>query len=305
MKGFSLAEIPVGKPIAGTKVVTLHYLADPTMTKERVASLRTQYPDPTLWDREMEIDPDARMGQRVFQGFSEDIHVVDPFLPLKAEDWTIYLGCDPHPRRAHGFAWVAVSRWGEITIPWSWWPEEINLGRARMQPPKDRLTVREYVECIRVVENAKLFPKSYIDLMDQAGRNFNLDEKRNIFDGYADEGLTFYPAKRNIEYAGYNDIIQAMVPDTYSWGASDTKKPRFTIMRGCGDNHILIKQFKTLRYKDLRGVAAQEKDFPREPLGKDRHLIDCVSYCFLNGLYFVPPGPGGSSWEPIYPAIGY
>lgn len=305
MKGFSLAQIPAGKPIAGTKVVTLHYLADPTMTPERITTLRAQYPDPTIWDREMEIDPDARMGQRVFQGFSEDVHVVDPFLPLSADGWTIYLGADPHPRRAHAFVWVAVSKWGEITVPYSWWPEENNQARARKVPEQPRLTVKEYVESIRQIEDARQFPKSYIDLMDQAGRNFNLDEKRNIFDGYADEGLQFWPAKRNLEYAGYNDIIQAMVPQTYSWGAGDIKKPKFTIMRGCGHNHILIKQFKTLRWKDLRGIAAEEKDFPREPLGKDRHLIDCVSYCFLNGLHFVNPSPGGSDWKPIYPAIGY
>lgn len=73
-----------------------------------------------------------------------------------------------------------------------------------------------------------------------------------------------------------------------------------SIVRGSQDPH-----FVESKPSYLRGIAAEEKDFPREPLGKDRHLIDCVSYCFLHGLYFAPPGPGGSSWEPIYPAIGY
>ncbi len=109
MKGLTLRRIPKGKPGAGIAVAKLHYLADPTMTPRRVALLKSAYPDVTMWDREMEIDPHARGGQKWFPEFDENIHYIDP--PEEewvVQNWTTWLACDPHPRRAHAFLWLMV-----------------------------------------------------------------------------------------------------------------------------------------------------------------------------------------------------
>jgi hypothetical protein len=302
MKGLSLRRIPEGKPGAGIKVVRLHYSADPTMTPARVAALKTEYPDTATWNREMEIDPNARSGQKVFPGFDEGIHVVDHFLPLKADDWTVWLACDPHPRRAHAFVWLAVNRYGDMVIPWSWWPEEIN--KEREKDNENRLLIREYVEAVREVEKSGFFPPSFMDLMDQAGKNFNSDEEHNFFDAYEADGAVFTPAKKNRGYAGYNLINDALTPKRYIVGSEEHFKPRLTIMRGCGHNHILVQQFRNLRFRKLKGDV-EEKVAPPEPIDKDRHLIDCVSYILLDGPMFIDRSRRPPDFAPTYPSLGY
>lgn len=301
MKGLSLRQIPEGKPGAGIKVLRLHYSADPTMTPERVAALRVKFPDPSIWHKEMEIDPYARRGQRVFPGFDESMHVVDDYR-LHEAYWTTYLACDPHPRRAHAFVWLCVNQIGEMVIPWSWWPEGLNLERAnRNEGP---LLIREYVEILRLIEDAKVFPASYVELMDPAGKNFNQDEQHNFFDGYSNEGVTWRPAKKNREYAGYDLITEALAPKTWSMGNTVEKRPRLTIMRDGGDNAILVKQFKMFRWQELK-TGSLDKDPPDKPVDKDHHLIDCVSYILLHEPEFINPHSRLSEFIPIYKNLGY
>ncbi len=285
MKGFSVRQIPVGKPGAGTKVVRLHYSADPNMTPERVAQLKSQYPDVTMWDREMEIDDSARGGQKVFPGFDESIHVVPPFLPLRKEDWTTWLACDPHPRRAHAFVFLCVNKYGEMVVPWSYWPEEVN--KQRDQQGQSRILIREYAEDLASIVKAGMFPDSHIELMDSAGKNFNADEEDNFFDRYQQHGLIFTPAKKNREYAGYDLIEDALTPKKWTVGNIEVMKPTLTIMAGCGDNDILAFQMKQLRWKELTGEAVVNKDAPGQPVDKDHHLVDCVSYILLDGPRFI------------------
>jgi hypothetical protein len=44
----------------------------------------------------------------------------------KAEYWTTWMACDPHPVTAHAFVWLIVNKYGEMIVPWSYWPEEEN-----------------------------------------------------------------------------------------------------------------------------------------------------------------------------------
>jgi hypothetical protein len=300
MKGLSARRIPKGKPAAGIKVVSLHYSADPTMTADRVASLKSAYPDPTMWDREMEIDPHARGGQKWFPEFDEAIHYVDPpeedWVP---EFWTTWLMCDPHPRRAHAFLWLMVNKYGDLVVPWSLWPEEANKKRAEAGLP--RYHVSDYVKMLRIVEDQKLFPKSHIDLMDPAGANFDAEEDVNYFQKYRDAGIIFRPAKKNREYAGYDKISEMLRCEEIE----GQLRPRLTIIRGGGDNHILVAQIKGLRYKELKGIAATEKDPPPDPLNKDKHLIDCLSYGLLDGPRWVEVKKAANSYRPIHRALGY
>lgn len=263
------------------------------MTVERVADLKGEYPDVTLWDREMEIDPNARSGKRVFPEFGENIHRT-PAFRLDKYEWTTYLGCDPHPRRAHSFLWLAVNAFGEMTIPWYWWPEEINEARARGEygpNKKHRLLISEYAQALKDIEGAGLFPPNVDQVMDVAGRNFNASETHSFFDAYRDEDVYFRAAKKNIGFAGYSLISKVLAPTTHKdEKGNEVTRPLLTIMDGGGDNEILVKQIKYLRWKEWKGTVV-DKDAPDQPEEKDRHLVDCLSYILLEHPELVPTGP--------------
>lgn len=296
MRGVSVRQIPAGKPGEGTKVVRLHYLADPTMTSERIAALKGQYTSEARWNREMEIDYFAAGGQRVFQGFDESIHVVPHRLPLDSAYNTVWLACDPHPRTAHAFLWLAVHKEGELAVVWSWWPQE--------RHEREGMVVKDYVKGLRAVENAKLFPASYIELMDVAGRSFNAEEEKSYFDKYRDEGVYFIPAKKNRDLMGYDLVNEALKPRPYTVGDKTEQRPLLTIWAGCGDNDVLVHQMKSLRFREFRGMVV-DKDPPEEPQQKERHLIDCLSYILLDGPRFIDRRPAVSDFKPTYSSIGY
>jgi len=75
-------------------------------------------------------------------------------------------------------------------------------------------------------------------------------------------------------------------------------------MRACGDNDILVQQFKSLRFKEFKG-AVIDKDPPSDPMDKDRHLIDCVSYILLDSPRFIDPSAEWPEFNPIYPSLAY
>jgi hypothetical protein len=302
MKGISTR-----KTSLGWDVFRLHYTADPDKDPDTPAGKKwceetfKGLPDARR-RKEFEIDYGAMGGQLVFPEFDESIHVVEHNLPLSPHDWTVWLACDPHPRRAHAFVWLAVNRYGDMTIPWSWWPEELNQESERRG--EGRLLIREYAESLREVENAKLFPASYVELMDPAGKSFDAAEQYDFFAAYLDENITFRPAKKNKGFAGYSLISKALTPTSFIVGNVEEKKPLLTIMRGCGDNDILVSQFKSLRFKEFKGTVI-DKDPPSDPMDKDRHLIDCVSYILLDDPRFIDQRGGLSTFEPIYPNLAY
>ena len=55
-------------------------------------------------------------------------------------------------------------------------------------------------------------------------------------------------------------------------------------MRDCGDNDILVQQFKSLRFKESKWTVI-DKDPPSDTTDKDQHLIDRVSYILLDAIY--------------------
>jgi hypothetical protein len=301
VKGLTVRQIPKDRPGAGIKVVRLHYSADPTMTPERVIQLKSAYPDVTMWDREMEIDSHARGGQKWFPEFEDSIHYVPPPEEEEwtADNWTTWMACDPHPRRAHAFVWLIINKYGDMIVPWSMWPEEENRRRTLARQP--RLHCSDYIAKLQVIEKFGFFPPSHIDLMDPAGANFDAEEDVNYFKKYQDAGIIFRPAKKNREYAGYDKISEVLrvIDHEGKW------RPTLTIIQGAGDNDILVAQIKGLRYKELKGVAAETKDPPPDPMEKEKHLVDCLSYILLDNPRFVAPRARVDSSKPIYKALGY
>jgi len=273
----------------GFNVLRLHYSADPdkdpaTPTGKRWLKEAKRGMSDARWRQEHEIDYGAMGGTAVFPEFDESIHYIDP--PGEdwvAEYWTTWMACDPHPRRAHAFVWLMASKYGELVVPWSLWPEEANQKRQEANQP--RFHCSDYVKMLQIVEQQKLFPASHIDLMDPAGANFDAEEDVNYFQKYRQAGIIFRPAKRNRQYAGYDEISEMLRCEEIE----GRLRPRLTIVKGGGDNHTLVQQLKMLRYKEWKGATATEKDPPADPMNKDKQLIDCLSYILLDEPSFREP----------------
>jgi hypothetical protein len=264
----------------GWHVIRLHYSADeakdPSTPEGRkwLAETKKGISD-ARFRKEFEIDYGALGGQLVFPEFDESIHVVEPFR-LHPDEWTTWLGADPHPRTPHAFLWLSINREGDMVVSFSHWPQ-----RDESEP---RQTVKEYVDDLKAIENSGLVVPSRYEVMDVAGKSFNADEERNYFDAYRDEGVHFQPAKRNRDLSGYDLICQALRPKPYGEGGKE--KPSLLIMAGLGDNDVLVDRLKTIRFKEYKQPTT-DKNPPEEVEDKNRHLIDCLSYILLDDPRFI------------------
>lgn len=274
----------------GFHVLRVHYSADPDKNpvtpqgKRWLEGAKAGMPE-ARWRQEHEIDYTALSGQLVFPQFDESIHVVPPKLPLDTEKLTVWMGADPHPRTSDAFVWVAVDKAGELAVVWSWWPDE-------------RLIVRHAAEGLKLIEEK--IP-TYYRVMDVAGKNFNVDEEHSVFDAYRDEGIYFFPAKRNRDGSGFDLINDVLTPRRYVIGNEEFYRPRLTIWGGRGHNDKLVSQMKSLRYREWKGNVT-DKDAPEEPEQRARHLVDALLYVLLEEPRFVPQGiPQGT--DDAYPAI--
>ena len=279
----------------GFHILRLHYSCDPDKDpdtpagKKWYAEARRGMSD-ARFRQEYELDYGALGGQRVFPDFEETLHVVEPRFPINSDAMTVWLACDPHPRTAHAFLWAAVGKDGDIAVVWSSWRENA-----------EKKLISEYAEMLHKADCHPFKLKPYRRIMDVAGKSFNADEERDIFQAYRDakmrveEGgkvvdkriqVIFQPAKKDIGHVGLELINQALKPEPFVVGDNVVSRPRLTIWAKCGDNDELIYQLKSLRYREWRGNVT-DKDAPEEPQDKRRHLVDCLKYIMLDRPRFV------------------
>lgn len=195
MKGISEYDTPLG-----WHVFRLHYTADrdrdPATAKGRAwYALERKGMKERDWRKEYEIDFRALGGQLVFPEFDRSVHVTEPRFPLDPNYWTVYLGCDPHPRVAHAFVWLAVNKFGDMVVPFSYWPQALNEEREEHGEP--RLTIAGedgYAAKLKMIAAGPLGLESYIEVMDSAGKNFDAAEGIDFFEQYRNCSIYFYPA---------------------------------------------------------------------------------------------------------------
>ena len=298
MKGISTRTTPLG-----WTVWRVHYTADPDKDpvrngKEWYAQARKGMKERD-WRKEYEIDYRALGGKLMFPEFNPSVHLVEPRFPIDRCQWTIYLGADPHPRRAHAFVWLGINRYGDMIVPWSYWPEDTNLKRE--ENGEARLTIADYAESLQEVEKSALgIGKPYVQVMDQAGKNFDAEEGVDYFQKYLEHEIHFYAAKKNRDLSGFDALSEALKPKPYE----DRTKLSITIWAGCGDNDELAEQIRVLRFREFRGNVL-DKDPPAEPEQKRRHLVDALMYILLHGPVFVDSTRRTDEFEPIYPSLAY
>jgi hypothetical protein len=289
------------RTVNGWTVNRVHYSADPE--KDPATEAGKKWVEDAQrgvrkrdWRQEYEIDYRARSGQPVFPEIDENIHKIKPFI-LAPGAWTVYLGADPHPRTAHAFVWLAINKFGEKVVPWSWWPQEQNDELEGLGKP--RLTVADYAKRLKLVDKSGLNLEPWRSVMDQAGKIFNASEGVDYFQKYREENVYFEPAKKNRDLSGYDSISEALKLEKFE----DGEYPGLTIMEGCGDNDELFRQLRDLRFREWRGIVT-DKDAPEEVEQKKRHLVDCLSYILLDGPEFVPIGKQ-RNYPVQYPKIGW
>lgn len=301
MQGVTLRRIPS----SAVPVLRIHYTADPTMTPERVAALRSKYTSDARWRREMEIEYEALEGERLYPEYSPEMNDCEPFDVSDPSRWTIWMGADPHGRTPHAFVWVAFNPEGEAVICGELWPRK-------------QFTVREYAETIEWIESDshdKPLAFEWADgkplrvhkrVMDTFGANayhfragHTNEQGVDFFDAYKKQGLSFYPANKSHLGAVRDEIGELMVPSRVVLADKETLVPRLRLFRTCTE---MRSELENVRYPE----GETERPSDEKPQTYHKHAIDCLHYVFSDKPRFVMVrGQRGDGWKPLYEATGY
>lgn len=141
---------------AGIPVVRIHYKASPRATADWIEQERKKYTSQLDWDLEMEIQYEAKSGQRIYPEFDVSTHVIPhENIPKRM---CRFMSIDPHPRTPHAMLWVGVDRWDDLYVYRELWPS-VTYAESRMlrdSEDEHHFTVREYCEVIADQEGNSL-----------------------------------------------------------------------------------------------------------------------------------------------------
>ena len=306
MRGLSLRQIPEGRPGAGIKIARLHFLADPTMTPERVASLRSQYTSDARWRREMEIQYEALQGELLYPEFHRELSVCEPFDVSDPGCWTIYHACDPHGRTPHAFIWEAFNKFGDRAVCGELW-----TGRDH---PEERPTVAQYSGLLKWIESDSYDKPESFDwsrgkklhihyrVMDTHGAAVNSDEGKDYFETYRSHGFNYFSAlKGEVRLAVARDLVgNSLLPLEITTATGKSIRSRMRVFEGCVET---IDEFERVRYPE----GDPERPSDEKPMTYRKHLLDGLHYIETARPRFVVPKwlRRRSTREPIYSSTGY
>lgn len=332
VQGVSLRRIPEGLPGAGIAVVRLHYSADPTMTAQRVFSLRERYTSEARWRREMEIEYEALEGELLYPEFSRQHNLIAPFDVSDAERWTIWMALDPHPRTAHAMVWEAFNSRHDRVVCGEFWPE---FGTRYGPTDGIRWKVRDYVQAIQLFESdseCKPAPfewargkrlKVHRRLMDTYGKASNADagDYEDYFDQYRKIGMEFSkeainrPSEQvNLHFdaalKGQNNLAKAYDSIGRALQSRIDAPPALRVFADCYET---IEEFENVRYPKSEKKRGDDfgldvgagKDAGERPISYQKHCLDCLAYIETARPQFMMAHRPVSTRQPIYPNTAY
>lgn len=292
----------------GWFVMRLHYEADETLTQNRLEELRSRQPTEAHWRKEMEIDPHALLGARVYPEFQEKLHVLpDPLVRFAdpaqkiPRRGSLFMALDPHPRTPHAALWVLIDHWSDWYVYRDFWPS-IVYGETRNVTDEDQenmYTVREYADTFARLEGNKIeWHAAETDheygvyrklqageqiterYMDQAGKGFfGRGETTSHWKSYSDLGISCMEPYK-IHRAGEDAIRELLRPRRHSvlgeW-------PRLHIAESCRE---LIMELKKHRYRRQRRTN-DEKELHQDGIESRCHLLDCLRYLATADIGYV------------------
>jgi hypothetical protein len=288
----------------GIAVIRAHYEADPSLTPEMVAKMRSEYTSDAHWRKEMEIEYGALGGALIYPEFSDKFHIVpDAEVPSRG---CRYMAIDPHPRTPHACLWALVDPWNDIYIYRELWPSVV-YGETRRLSDNDEenfYSIKEYAETIAYLEGNSIdlrYPnktnehgvysqnkggeKIIVRFMDQAGKGFRAtaegQPEENYAARYARFGIRCSDPKKS-HHAGEDAIRAALKMRMH-----DTKGewPRLHIAASCIETQL---EFKSHKYK-VEKSRDEERDLNQERAKARCHMIDLIRYLLTSpALRYIP-----------------
>lgn len=305
-QGVSLRRLANGIP-----VLRVHFTADPTMTLERVAEMRTKYPHPGLFNRELNIEYEALEGERLFPEYSKDyndLESLEPFDVWDPELWTIFHACDPHGRTPNTFLWEAINKHGDRIVCGELWAENPEGSGLRPHASEESCAdIVKWIEsdseskpaCFSWAEGHKL--KIYKRVMDTHGSAINSESGgQDFFRTFSDLGLEYYKAHKSeqINSRSRSSLSRLLTPVAMTIGNETWMQPQLRIFRGCRE---LRAELEDARYPE--GEILKMAD--EKPETYRKHAIDCLTYIESEEPRFVPQHGRLSAFKPLNPATGY
>jgi hypothetical protein len=278
-----------GRTPRGVAVPQLHYAANPDLTAEQVAALRSKASSEAHWRKEMEIEPAALEGQLIYPEFSPALHVVDDSdIPVFL---CRYMAIDPHPRTPHAFLWVGVDAAGDLWAYRELWPS-IARGRDRNVSESETdnsFTTAEYSETVAMLEGATFeqAETGYAMVtpapggehivgryMDTAGKAFKVSAEGQALETYASRyrqmGIVCADPIRSHQVG--EDAVRGLLKPVPHQERGQWS--RLHIGRSLIE---LILELRKARYPQMVG-SALDKELPQKALDVRLHVLDCLRY---------------------------
>jgi hypothetical protein len=286
----------------GKLVLRWHYSSDPDLTPERVQALRQGFSSESIWNMEMEIDPWAMSGARVYPEFNIHTHVIpNKMVPARM---TRYMSIDPHPRTPHALLWLGVDEFGDYYAYREFWPSVV-CGQNRHLKDTDldnSYTTKDYAELIALAEgNVLRFidegtarergryikrpygERIYLRYMDQAGKGFRATGEDDTPQSYAwryqNYGIYCSDPRKRVK-DGINTIHTLLAPRKHElygdW-------PRLHIAESCRE---LIFEFENYRYEGTR-IVKYDKELKQVGVEARCHMLDNLRYISLTNPSYI------------------
>lgn len=244
----------------GGYVMRVHYTADPFKDparegKEWLARESIKYPGGvkgSKWLQEMEIDFAAYSGQLVYDAWTPDKHLVEPF------------GLDDHP----GPYWRAMDYGVRNPTVCLWFTE---LDGAYY-------LVREFYQVGLEIESLKRalyamspgherYASTWLD--PRSDRHEQVGEASAFFNLNRDP-YSIGAIKANSSAAGIDIIRQWLIDD------------RLKVFNNCAN---FIREIEGYRYEDWTNAVGDKHNLKEKPLKRDDHSMDALKY-FANGVLY-------------------
>lgn len=235
-------------------VLDIHYSADPDKDLAWAKSASRKYrggPEGSDWQAEMEKNPMARAGARVFPEFSRATNVIPSFtIP---DEWPRFRGIDPGYNNPCAVVWVAQDGDGTFFI------YDVYYERGK--------TVAEVASVMKGRTGRVRFQFTKIghdaNAQTQAGKGKTLVEQ------FSDEGI--FP---EVSYVKTQDAVTVMADLIQQ---QENGEPRLKVM-DTANCQPLIRELERYRYPELteqQKLSQAEKEIP---IKKDDHAIDALKH---------------------------
>jgi hypothetical protein len=241
-------------------ILRLHYSADPRHDAEWRDDAAKKYGRHGVrskgWKAEMEIDPGANLGQRVYDEFSRDTHIIPCFTKRNGdkthfppEEWPVFVGIDPGFRDPCAVVFMALDADGT----WYIWDE---IYRTESTP--------------KVI--AKLI-KMKLGRREPEMFWIGHDAAQKTMAGGGESIQSMFADERIFTELAYGRIQAKIVRMSELLRLQNYGEPRMKVLERCRST---IMEFSKYRYPERTAEQLRQKDAGEKPSEKHNHAMDAI-----------------------------